>query len=307
MSRTPSTSLVPGARLRTVLDMADDHHLGHFLRARRALVSPSAAGVATSGRRRVRGLRREEVAVLADVNVDYYARLEQGRETHPSAQVLDALARAYDLDDDARRHMFLLAGLAPGSRRASPGRAVSPDLLHLLDLWPATPAIVLSRRLDVLAANPLARALHSGFSRRDNLLAMLFLDPAGRTYYRDWDRAAQTSVANLRAAAGHDPDDPQLHELVAHLSSGSAEFRQLWQQQHVRGKTRDPKTFHHPDVGTLVLLTQTFDVPSAPGQQLVVYSAEPSSQSAQALSLLGTLAATTTSDRDWPRDAASAT
>lgn len=277
------------------MQVPDDHHLGQFLRARRALVQPADAGLATSGRRRVRGLRREEVAVLADVNVDYYTRLEQGRETHPSAQVLDALARAYDLDDDARRHLFLLAGLAPAGRGVAPRQPVSPDLLRLLDNWPATPATVLSRTLDVLARNPLAQALYSGFSGGDNLLVMIFLDPVGRTFYSDWDRAAQTSVANLRAAAGHDPDDPQLHELLARLSRGSAQFRQLWDQQHVRGKTRDPKTFQHHHVGELTLLTQTFDVRGAPGQQLVVYQAEPESPSAQALNLLGTLAATVAS------------
>jgi len=282
------------------VQVQDDHHLGQFLRARRALVRPSDAGLAASGRRRVQGLRREEVAVLADVNVDYYTRLEQGREAHPSAQVLDALARAYDLDDDARNHLFLLAGLAPTRRGVVARQTVSPDLMRLLGNWPATPATVLSRTLDVLARNPLAQALYSGFSSRDNMLLMIFMDPAGRTFYSDWDRAAQTSVANLRAAAGHNPNDPHLHQLVAHLSRDSAEFRQLWQQQHVRGKTRDPKTFRHPNVGELTLIAQTFDVRSAPGQQLVVYQAEPGSSSEQALSLLGTLAATAAAGSSCP-------
>ena len=286
------------------MTVPDDNHLGQFLRARRALLQPRDAGLVSHGRRRVRGLRREEVAVLADVNVDYYARLEQGRETNPSAQVLDALARAYDLDADARGHLFLLAGLVPTSR-GGPRLPVSPDLLQLLDDWPATPAVVLSRTLDVLARNSLAKALYSGFSRGDDLLEMVFLDPFGRTFYTDWDRAAQTSVANLRAAAGHAPNDPRLHASVDRLSRDSAEFRQLWHQQHVRGKTRDPKTFRHPHVGELTLLTQTFDVRDVPGQQLVVYRAEAGSPSAQALSLLGTLAATAASGRRRPQGATS--
>lgn len=246
----------------------------------------------TSGVRRVPGLRREELAVLAGVSSDYYTKLEQGRETHPSAQVLDALARALDLHEDERRHLFYLVDLVPPSLHGMPRPEVSRELLLLMDAWPATPAMVLSDTLDVLARNQLARGLYSGFTLDDNLLRMTFLDPEGRRFYLDWQRAAEASVANLRATAGHRPDDPTLVALVAELSGGSPEFAEMWGRQTVRGKTHEAKQFHHRDVGPMTLDYQAFDVRSAPGQQLVVYQAEPGSTSAQRLALLGSLAAT---------------
>ncbi|MGX6448149.1 helix-turn-helix transcriptional regulator [Patulibacter sp. S7RM1-6] len=269
-----------------------DAALGAFLKARRAAVRPEDVGLPTHGSRRVPGLRREEVAVLASVSSDYYTRLEQGRERHPSPQVLDALARTLDLDEDARTHLFLLADLVPRRSGAAPREDVSPDLLQLLDGWTATPALVLSRTLDVLARNALARELHAGFADDDNLLRMTFLDPAGRRFYADWDRAAEASVANLRVAAGVAPDDARLRELVAELDAGSPAFRELWRRQEVRGKTREAKHFRHPDVGPLTLTYQAFTVREARDQELVVYQAEPGSASARALALLGTLAAT---------------
>lgn len=267
--------------------------LGSFLSARRAAVDPDAAGVRYSGHRRVRGLRREEVAVLAGVSADYYARLEQGRERHPSPQVLDALSRALHLDDDAREHLHRLAGAVPALRGAATSRTVSPELLQLLDRWPDTPALVVDDVLDVLAENQLAAALHSGFTGPLNLLRMVFTDPAGRTFYADWHRAAQSTVAALRLAAGHSPDDPRVRVLVEELTTASAEFRVLWTRQDVRGKTHEAKEFAHPDVGSLTLGYQAFDVRSAPGHQLIVYQAEPGSPSDAALQLLASLAATT--------------
>ncbi|PRX96699.1 helix-turn-helix transcriptional regulator [Allonocardiopsis opalescens] len=270
-----------------------DKHLGEFLRARRAALRPDDIGMASHGVRRVAGLRREEVAVLAGVNADYYTRLEQGRERNPSPQVLDALGRALRLDADARAHLFRLAGAAPdyrGSRRGA--ERAGPALRQLMDGYPNTPAFVLGRTLDVLAANALADALFAPFDPADNLARMVFLDPAARDFYLDWDRTAQATVANLREAAGFDPDDPRLRELVAALSERSPAFTRLWQAHDVRGKTRDAKRLHHPDVGPLTLTYQSFDVRDAPGQQLVIYHAEPGGADAQALGLLGSVHAT---------------
>ncbi|HEX7304520.1 helix-turn-helix transcriptional regulator [Lentzea sp.] len=267
--------------------------LGEFLRARRAQRSPDDASVLRSGRRKVSGLRREEVAVLAGVNVDYYTRLEQGRETHPSRQVLDALCRALDLGPDAREHLHRLAGTTPDDTPAPASGTVSPELRQLMDGYPHTPAFVLNRILDVLATNTLADALFSPFQAVDNLARMTFLDPAGRRFYTRWDWTAQATVANLRIAAGIDPHDSALRHLVAELSEGSAHFRDLWDTHQVRGKTHEPKHLEHPDVGPLVLTYQAFDVRSAPGQQLIIYHAEPGSPGAHALSLLSSLHATT--------------
>ncbi|MGI5426821.1 helix-turn-helix transcriptional regulator [Streptomyces sp. CA-179760] len=270
-----------------------DNHLGDFLRTRRADQRPEDVGMAGYGTRRVAGLRREEVAVLAGMSADYYTRLEQGRERNPSPQVLDALSRALRLDADARAHLYRLAGAAPGDHVAvHTADSVSPALCQLLDGYPNTPAFVLDRTLDILATNALADALYAPFDPADNLARMTFLDPAGRRFYTDWDRASQATVANLRNAAGFDPDAPRLRALVGTLTEQSAEFTHLWNAHTVRGKTQDAKHLLHPDVGALTLTYQAFDVRDAPGQQLVIYHAEPGSPSAQALGLLGSLHAT---------------
>ncbi|WP_328607142.1 helix-turn-helix transcriptional regulator [Amycolatopsis sp. NBC_00345] len=265
------------------------NELGEFLRARRAQRSPEDAGLLYSGRRKVAGLRREEVAVLAGVNADYYTRLEQGRETRPSAQVLEALGRALDLGQDALEHLYRLAGTTPERAPAPVPQTVSPELRQLMDGYPHTPAFVLNRTLDVLATNTLADALFSPFRAPDNLARMTFLDPAGRQFYARWDWTAQATVANLRVAAGFDPHDPVLRHLVAELSEGSEQFRTLWETHQVRGKSREPKQLVHPEVGPLTLTYQAFDVRSAPGQQLIIYHAEPGTPNADALALLGSL------------------
>ncbi|MFJ2401110.1 helix-turn-helix domain-containing protein [Streptomyces xanthochromogenes] len=269
-----------------------DNGLGNFLRARRAGVRPEDVGMASHGFRRVSGLRREEVAVLAGVNADYYTRLEQGRERNPSPQVLDALSRALRLDPDSRAHLFRLTGAVPGHLEGHTPRAVGAALRLLIDGYPNTPAFVVDRALDLLATNALADALYAPFEPADNLARMVFLDPAARHFHTRWEWTAQAVVAGLREATGFEPDHPRLRALVAELGEGSAEFGRLWKAHAVRGKTHDAKEFCHPEVGALSLTYHAFDVRAAPGQQLVVYHAEPGSPSAHALSLLGSMHAT---------------
>jgi transcriptional regulator with XRE-family HTH domain len=215
--------------------MAKENALGEFLRARRAQVRPEELGLLAGGARRVTGLRREEVALLAGVSKDYYVRLEQGRERHPSAQVLDALARGLALDDDAVAHLHRLARPAPDGRlRARRREQVGPNLLRLMDGWPGTPAVVLGRCLTVLAHNALGKALFDGHTHRGDLVRLVFLDPDAREFYPDWERVAVNTVGGLRAAAGLDPDDPRLIETVGELSVKSAEFRRLWARHDIR-------------------------------------------------------------------------
>jgi transcriptional regulator with XRE-family HTH domain len=264
--------------------------LGEFLQARRKLVTPDEIGLKHSGRRRTPGLRREEMAYLAGVSTDYYSRLEQGRERNPSDQVLSALARALDLDSEAAQHLYALAH--PRSRRGTPAsrvERVSPLLLRLLRGWNHTPALVLGRWMDVLATNQIAEALYDGLEHNDNLIRMVFLNPASREFYSDWEKIAYHKAAHLRAAAGTDPDDPFLPELVEELSEESEEFRRLWARHDVHFKKHDSKRFHHRDAGDLTLVYESFTVNSAPGQQLMIFQAEPGSRTEKALAMLGTL------------------
>lgn len=270
----------------------DHSSLGDFLRSRRGLVSPASVGMPTGGVRRVPGLRREELAVLAGMSSDYYAKIEQGKEKHPTPQILDALARVLQLSEDERAYLYQLANLVPVSHNNRHRPEVSSELLQLMDAWPNTPAIVLTDTLDVLARNELATALYSGFDLDDNILRMTFLDPEGPRFYVDWQRAAEAAVANLRAAVGARIDSAEVAELVAELNAASPDFAELWSRQNVRGKTLEAKQFHHREVGAIALHYLAFDVRSAPGQQLVVYQAEPGTASSHALALLGTLAAT---------------
>lgn len=266
--------------------------LGDLLRARRARVTPEQANLPVVGHRRVAGLRREEVAMLAGVSVDYYVRLEQGRERSPSAQVLDALVAVLRLDGDARRHLFDVAGVVAPRRTTGVAAQVDPALRQLMDAWPDQPALVYNRAYDVLAANELATALFGGFTHSHNLMHVVFTDPAARSFYADWDDVARDSVAGFRLGQGADPDDPRVRAVLDELLGVSTEFRDLWSRHDARGKSLHSKRFRHPDVGALTLTMQAFDVRSAPGQELVVYHAEPGSPSAEALALLGTVAAT---------------
>jgi transcriptional regulator with XRE-family HTH domain len=274
--------------------MDSENLLGEFLRARREVTTPRQVGLLNVGPRRTPGLRREEVAMLAEVSTDYYIRLEQGRERHPSERVLGALVRVLDLGPDAAAHLYELAHPRPWPREATGGtEQVSPDLLRLMRGWSSTPAFVCDRWMDVLASNALATALFGGLEHGNNLIRAVFLDPAARTFYRDWEKVARAKVAHLRAAAGSDLDDPYLVELVDELSLESEDFRQMWARHDVVGKTHEAKRLHHHEVGDLTLTCELFNVNSAPGQQLNIFQAEPASPSERALALLGSLAVMT--------------
>lgn len=269
--------------------------LGEFLRARRDVVTPQDVGLAPGLRRRVPGLRREELAMLAGISSDYYLRLEQGRDRHPSHQVLEALASALRLDQPATAHLHGLATPAPRRRLRRPAERVPAGVAQLVDQMPM-PAYVVGRYFDVLVANRMARALSPGFSPGNNLLRRLFLDPGDVELYVDWERVTVGMVAGLRSRTSSDPDDPRLAELVGELSIHSDRFRGLWGRADV-GHGRDGVThLQHPEVGELRLRHEKFDVGDPGGMQLVVHHADPGTDSSEALVLLGSLIAT--SDRD---------
>lgn len=270
-------------------DTRGDNRLGEYLRARRELAQPADVGLPEGfGRRRVPGLRREEVAMLAGVSADYYVRLEQGRDKHPSEQVIEALAGVLGLDDDAVAHLRELARPVSRRRRPQPRpERVAPGAERLIHSWAYTPAMVAGRCLDVLAANAMAQALNSCLRPGTNQVRALFLDPVTRDIYPDWDKVAAETVASLRATAGADLDDPRLTELVGELSLKSDLFRRLWARHDVRAKVSGTKRFRHPMVGDLTLDYETLAVTSAPGQLVIAYHAEPGSPSEQALALLG--------------------
>ncbi|WP_026178723.1 helix-turn-helix transcriptional regulator [Streptomyces hokutonensis] len=266
--------------------------LGRFLRSRRERVSPADAGLPGSGRRRVPGLRRDEVAALAGVSAGYYSRLEQGRELSPSVRVLEAMARALRLGDEDRRELFRLA--RPTARRTkSPVRVerVRPHLRQLIESWTRTPAFVIGHAQDLLATNSLTDALYGDFAQRDNVLRMLFLDPAAKTFYRNAERAKDRAVADLQQTAASTPEDPRILELVGELSVRSAEFRSLWAREYTRVPPYEVKRMRHSVVGELELRHEALTIRSAPGQQLIILQAEPDSPSADALALLGSLSA----------------
>ncbi|MFF1326670.1 helix-turn-helix transcriptional regulator [Streptomyces chartreusis] len=272
--------------------------LGRFLRSRRELLSPAAVGLPSTGRRRVPGLRRDEVAALAGVSASYYVRLEQGRELNPSQRVLEAVARVLQLSDEDRLHLFRTA--QPTTRRMRPPfrvERVTPPLRQLIESWTRTPAFIIGHAQDILAANDLAKALYSDFAQRDNVLRMLFLDPAAKAFYRSPQRAKRRAVADLQQTATQSPDDPRILELVGELSVRSGEFRSLWAQEYSRVPPYESKQMHHSAVGDLELRHEALTIRSAPGQQLIILHAEPDSASADALSLLSAISAPALSSR----------
>ncbi|MEU7838688.1 helix-turn-helix transcriptional regulator [Nonomuraea sp. NPDC052129] len=271
------------------MDSDRNDPLGRFLRERRALVRPEQAGLPADGRRQVPGLRRDEVAHLAGLSVGYYARLEQGRE-HPTRQTVESLARALRLDEHALVELYRLARPTAGRRRPGRVERVAPEVLALLNDWTVAPAFILGWSGDVLVRNPLANVLHNRFVLGDNLLRMIFLDPAGRQFFRDWTSTARAAVHDLRQVARQTPDEHHLRELVGELAIISHDFRRLWAAPEPRGALTPGTRFHHPDVGDLHLRTEIFPIASRPGLRLIAHPAEPDSPSAQALALLGTLA-----------------
>lgn len=258
--------------------MARDNLLGEFLQARRARLLPGDVGLTAHGRRRVAGLRRDELARLAGVSVQYLTRLEQGIDRNPSPQVLAALATALRLDPDAAAHLRALAEPAPA--RPHPGRA-SAEVQQLLDSWGASPAYVRDRRFDVLMANKAALKLAPMYHPGHNLVRDVFLDPATRGLFPDWARVAEQTVAALRATA--DPHDPRTAALVAELRS-DVDFRRLWARHDVRPSRDETKLFDHPDAGRLTLRRQTLTIGGTDGHVIIVYQPEPGSSSADALS-----------------------
>ncbi len=265
-----------------------------FLSSRRARITPEQAGLqAFGGKRRVPGLRREEVALLAGVSVDYYTRLERGNLNGASESVLGALAGALQLDEAERRHLFDLArsANAPARPRRRTGRQrIRPSVQRVLDAMTGAPAYVRNGRLDLLAANRLARALYSpvlaGRTPPTNLTRYMFLDESAADFYADWEQAANNAVAILRAEAGRDPYDRNLSDLVGELSTRSEAFRVRWAAHNVRLHRTGVKRYHHPDVGDLELTFEALELPADTGLTIITYTAEPGSSSAEALNFL---------------------
>lgn len=279
--------------------MAPEHHisgdeLARFLRARRTQTSPQSAGLTPGpGTRRTPGLRREELATLAGVSIDYYTRLERGKETRPSPGVVDALARALNLDDDEHHHLRELAARA--ARYAPeppppPSRTVRPHLKLLLETMRPNPAYIVSRSMDLLAWNPAGLALYAGLgdwpAKQRNLARYLFLHPTAHELFPDWETQVRTCVSRLRAEAGTNPDAPDLTSLVGELLLKSPDFAKLWERYEVIGRKKIQKTFHHPQVGILTLSGQSMNLEGTPGQRLGAYTAEPDTADHDAMLLL---------------------
>ena len=288
-----------------------------FLVSRRAKITPEQAGLPAGGHRRVPGLRRSEVAALADVSIEYYSKLERGSLAGVSASVLDAVARALRLDDAERAHLFDLARAADGTsaivrpRRRAKAKQWTPhrSLQWTLDAVTAGPAFVRNGRMDLLAANRLARAFYSGAyaHRPPNIARFQFLDPASYQFYPDWDAFADICVAILRTEAGRNPHDKELHDLIGELSTRSDEFRTRWGAHNVRHHSTGSKTFHHPVVGDLTIAYEGLEMATEPGLTLTIYTAEPGSPSEDGLRLLSSWAASQETRHNTGQETGSAT
>jgi transcriptional regulator with XRE-family HTH domain len=281
-----------------MVSMGQSAEFGKFLKAMRSRLGPEDIGAGpTPGARRVPGLRREEVARLAGVSTDYYVRLEQGRNIHPSRTVLDAVSRALRLSSSEHAHMMdLLENCAAAPRTAGqPAQAVRPALRHLMEAVGDVPAMVLGRRSDVLAGNRLAFLLFTDFpalpAAERNLTRWLILDPAARELFRDWKTVAAEAAGALRLDVGRHPNDAQANQLVGELAVNSEHFRQWWAGHRVASRSAGTVRLHHPAVGDLELNFESLILPDDPDQTLRIYSARPGSPSSDALALLGSLGA----------------
>ncbi len=302
----------------TLEDVDNRAEVREFLTTRRARLTPDQVGLPTVGTRRVPGLRRSEVAAVAGLSVEYYARLERGQIGGASAGVLDAIARALQLDETERAHLFDLARAADGiptsgrSRRRAPSKSASrPSLNWALEAIKDGVAFVRDPHQNLLATNTLGRAFYSPVvgegGRQPNLARFQFLDPASRDFYPDWELFAEMCVGVMRAEAGRDPHDRGLQDLIGELSTRSDTFRRLWADHNVRTHGTGTKRFNHPIVGELTLAYEELAITAEPGLVLLIYTAEPSSPSAERLQLLASWVAPThaTLDQDEPRGSTS--
>ncbi|MGW5126797.1 helix-turn-helix transcriptional regulator [Streptomyces sp. NPDC004069] len=294
--------------------MDNQQEVREFLTSRRAKITPEQAGLPSGTRRRVPGLRRSEVAALADMSVEYYAKLERGNLAGVSPAVLESVARALRLDDAERAHLLHLAQAADGSdtlirpRRRRPARQWTPhrSLQWTLDAITAGPAFVRNGRMDILGTNALARAFYSDVyanpHNQANLARFTFLDPASRRFYPDWGLAADVTVAILRTEAGRNPYDKELHDLVGELSTRSDDFRTRWGAHNVRHHGTGTKNFHHEAVGDITLAYEGLEMAAEPGLTVTIYTAEPGSPSEESLRLLASWAATQEALAGRPRE-----
>jgi transcriptional regulator with XRE-family HTH domain len=272
-----------------------------FLTTRRARITPEQAGLPIygGGRRRVKGLRREEAALLAGISIEYYTRLERGAATGVSESVINGITHALQLDDAERTHLVdLLRTASPAPPRRQPTRQqIRPTVQRVLDSMIGTPAFVLNGRLDILGANALGVALlapiYADPARPVNNARFIFLDPHAAEFFREWDKVANDVVAMLRAEAGRDPYNRQLSDLIGELSTRSGDFRVRWATHDVQIHTTGVKLLHHPVVGNLDLAFDTFPLGADPNQSLLTYTAEPGSPTQDGLNLLASWAATT--------------
>jgi transcriptional regulator with XRE-family HTH domain len=263
--------------------------LGDYLRARRHLVDPADVGLHVAGVRRTPGLRREEVATLAGISADYYLRLEQGRDRNPSPQVLRALARVFGLDETATQYLLSLSADRPAPARRPRREVVPAGIRQLLEVI-GLPAFVESRSFDVLAANRLATALSRRLRPGENRLRSMLLDADEQALHPGWETIIGGMVAAFRASVGTDVDDPRIVQLVGELSLASERFRQLWARHDVKPLAGGQVRMDHPELGPLELRLEKLPISDTDGQLLVVYHAEPGSDSARSLALLGSLA-----------------